>query len=111
MWEYLLDAALHIGSGGGTDLAARARRLVDESARRTGPLCLLQVEKKFEYFRFLHREAKLFGLLHPWSIQNTTRLRYLRLTGLVGVIVQLQLLKIQDVFDVSCFVIPSTCFC
>lgn len=66
--------------------------------------------KKLKYFRFVRRETKLLSLLRPWSIQNTAWLRYLHLIGL-GVIVQLQLLQIKDVFDVSCFVIPSTCFC
>lgn len=39
LW-YLLD--LRVGSGRGTDFTARTRRLVDESAGRTGPLRLLR---------------------------------------------------------------------
>lgn len=40
---YLLD--LRVGSGCRADLTAWTRRLVDERARRTGPLCLRRQKK------------------------------------------------------------------
>lgn len=115
--RYLLD--LRVRSGRRTDFTARTRRLVDESAGRTGPLCLQRkniyssiMAELADIIRLLVRENLLQHMnlnvtcdqqqweIHPNSL-HINELTYLRFTSLVAVIVQVEILHVGEIFDIT----------